>query len=109
MGQSMVWPRKSRKSFAEFERAIELYEKLGLLLNAGGLRAFLALQLCKDDDESLTDMSRAMKHFNQAERELAHGPENESVLWLYIGMSDRCVEDSRRKARPGSFSARDCK
>ena len=88
---SIAWARtwsasESRKSFAEFERAIDLYEKLGLLLNAGGLRAFLALQLCKDDDESLTDMNRAMKHFNQAERELAHGPENESVLWLYIGM-----------------------
>ena len=88
---SIAWARtwsasESQKSLAESESAIELYEKLGFLADAGGLRAFLALQLCKDDDERLTDMRRAMRHFEQAERELAHGPENESVLWLYIGM-----------------------
>ena len=62
--------RTSKNAAAELGSAIELCEEHGLLGQAVKLRTAAALQLCKDDDEGLTDISRAMTHFEPAQREL---------------------------------------
>ena len=62
--------RTSKDTATEIESAIELCEERGLLEQAGKLRTLLALRLCKDDDEGHTDISRAMTHFEPAQREL---------------------------------------
>src|SRR5271169_98207 len=77
--------RTSKNAAAELESAIELCEEHGLLGQTVKLRTAAALQLCKDDDEGLTDISRAMTHFEPAQRELEHATDHVS-LWLYVAM-----------------------
>lgn len=78
--------RTSKNAAAELESAIELCEERGLLGQAVKLRTSAAIQLCKDDDEGLTDISRAMTHFEPAQRELEHATDYVS-LWLYMAMA----------------------
>ena len=78
--------RTSKNAAAELESAIELCEEHGLLGQTVKLRTAAALQLCKDDDEGLTDISRAMTHFEPAQRELKHANDYDS-LWLYMAMA----------------------
>ena len=78
--------RTSKNAAAELGSAIELCEEHGLLGQAVKLRTAAALQLCKDDDEGLTDISRAMTHFEPAQRELKHANDYDS-LWLYMAMA----------------------
>jgi hypothetical protein len=76
--------RTSEGAATEIESAVELCEERGLLEQAGKLRTLTALRLCKDDDESHTDISRAMTHFEPAQRELEHATDS---LWLYVAMA----------------------
>ena len=78
--------RTSKDAAAEIESAIELCEERGLSGQAGKLRTVAALRLCKDDEEELTDISRAMRHFEAAQRQLEHAADNDS-LWFYMAMA----------------------
>ncbi|HEY6300897.1 MAG TPA: hypothetical protein VIW95_14765 [Candidatus Binatus sp.] len=79
--------RTSKDATTEIESAIELCEERGLLEQAGKLRTLVALRLSKDDDEGHTDISRAMRHFEAAQRELEHATDS---LWLYMAMALAC-------------------
>ena len=78
--------RNSKDAAAELESAMELCEERGLLAQAGKLRTVVALRLCKDDEEALTDMSRAMRHFEAAQRQLETATDNDS-LWFFFAMA----------------------
>jgi tetratricopeptide (TPR) repeat protein len=75
------------KGIQQAEEAIELFEKLGFRNEVARAHADLGLHLCKDDDENLTDIPRAMVHFARAEFTLSQGPEGEPLVWLYVGMA----------------------
>jgi tetratricopeptide (TPR) repeat protein len=76
----------SKDASAEIESAIKLCEERGLLGQAVRLRTQAALGFCKDDEEDLTDISRAMRHFEAAQRQLEHATDHDS-LWFYITMA----------------------
>ena len=78
---------EARRGIEECETAIELYEKLGLNLEAARIHSRIGHQLSKDDDESMTDMRRAIVHLERAQREFERGPESTALVWHYMAIS----------------------
>ncbi len=71
------------------EEAVKIYEELGQLEKAAGIRAYLGLMASSG---VITDLRRTREHLRKAEAVLGKGPETAELVTLYWGIAHVAVE-----------------
>jgi predicted ATPase len=72
------------------EEAVQIYEKLGQMERAAGIRAQLALQT--SSGMGVPDLTRVREHLRRAEAVLSQGPDSVELMWLYFGIGHVALE-----------------
>jgi tetratricopeptide (TPR) repeat protein len=72
------------------EEAVRIYEDLGQMERAAGIRAELALQT--SSGSGVRDLTRAREHLRKAEAVLGKGPDTAELMWLYFGLGHVALE-----------------
>lgn len=81
---------------ARLEQAVRLFERAGKPAAAAAVRASLALQYAKPDDETITDIALAREHLRRVEQAVVEEPGTSPVLYYFLAKTLAAVTSLHR-------------